>query len=726
MYPDELIFPSSSQKTLSTSPRCERDGSVLNAPSFFQNEHDRGNQFSEPSAFKKHHSCTNHKTSEQQSYILSKISTSDYYDISNSSPHQHQHKSRVRFEVGDMTEHISLTHSMFPDSLTTSYLSGPGQGRDLGNLLGWQQKWRTIGYYLDEFGPPVSEDDTFTPLDPVKNAKRIFGDSLSFRDQAIFRLLGIYRTLPSDIEHYLKYKVGGRYGTAIGNYGRKIDGIDSSAGSSWIVRGPYLLTANHCVVDSTQSPFVQFGQFVSERQLMKMGSTIDSETINPKKVGMLSRIYLRDRLLSLGIVPSHSSADIAYEQFEKFSVRTHNQPHTERDISVLETSGLSKPLNLNLWENGIYRSIQERYELTPNTLWGSIPLLPYSKRNDQYLSSGKNIYLLQSNEATVYGDYRQTLLSYDGVINFPWWNQAISGGNLYFENGSSGGATLETETNQAFAVIKGYWYPGLNAHLVPKEVDNLLSNYEKSLYDPSKYPVFPTYVDWNHIIRSSITGTQHKTLLCPRGMVAAGILGSRETQSDENIGNFGFVCIPFGSSESSATRKEYLFDFARIIATGSVDTARGFVDAGKGSSPIEGERLDTYMNEVVLRQNATSVGLKGYQPSATVERIPQAFSNCPPNYYLRGLSILYDNSKHPMLVRIPALFCENAKGSRSLIHFVPDGPGKLGGIAPGIQASVKNISCPSGHFINGLAFVRDHRYPTILWPLCSEAKRAIS
>ncbi len=666
------------------------------------------------------------------------------------------------------------------DRFSGQRFASPGAGRELARLVGWQQKWRTIGFYLDEFrgAVPINQIN----LDLADTVVTIPNGGNITVAQQLQRIQKIYSQLPQSFLHYLTYKVGARYGRSVGRLQTPRGGFCSS----WLVGGPTLLTAAHCgphwpCLNSPKAPRtlfpdtarvtrnVVFGEYDPENRIMRTGQA----------GGVGGNDYLEGRLRSLGfpeVVYTSSGLQIPRFWQLRTSLKTfgsrvdstsNSRPFQCRDVLLMRASGRSVNYRLNVMDkrSGFPRLVEEELQFLPSFAWGTIPLMneadrkncpsfgptlgveprcpgPGGFRNVKIVPTRK-IYILQSQEAEVYGNKKQTLLSFDGEVakEFLEGNQqkTFVGKDLYWEKGSSGGAILDLLTNRATGVLSE-WAPfmgnvfhpnaGVRTTLVSKNTDDTIARDAKEVYDPERYPHFSLCLSnlFANAMRSSVSEpTEFDTLLCPRGMVAAGVLGSRGRSDRDRMGNFGFVCIPFGGGSSFGAR-QYLFDQARVIATGSRDTGRGLFRR-VGSQPTDGEKFDTYINEVVVRQDLNQrlrdlgFARNVFAQGVTIERTTQSFSNCPPNYYLNGMLVEFDSFQRPMLKRVPLLFCENADQSRLHIREVPQGPDLLGGVSSDGE-QLKLIRCPPGCFIKGLAFQRDRVSATVILPLCAKAQRS--
>lgn len=670
----------------------------------------------------------------------------------------------------------------------------PGRNREFARFAGWKQKWRTIGYYLDEFQEQVPQRDLDPQISP-----------------------GLYNELTHDLAHYLMYKTGARYGRSVAAILRATN--PGAPCSSWLAGGPFLLSAAHCGHSWHRGclarpngfrisgiPRVEysasFDRFGSEDFIVRRNLSVPISD----RARELGETYLEQRLRALGIpqfLPGRPRTAAAHTPFwqrigflDSYSCflesTSNSKPFECRDINIykcdtpmsfkdrsLRHLGIWDPLTssalyqIQVDEEGQRNLVDERVQLPASIIWGSIPIMPQAERRDckhpqsfdtchspidAKIIRGRDIYAVSYNQPEVYtrtsigtSAVEQVLLSYGGTIQQPQWHTAVSksflGQGLYWEGGSSGGVVMDRRTNRAMGVISG-WKPyrdinflrpnaSLDTQIVSSNFDNIRRNYIRSIFEPNRYPPFREYTRSLGSIGNEQGWSIGGKVVCPKGMVAAGVIGSRGPGRSDRIRNFGMTCIPFGGRPPTfynPNPRQYLFDLSTVITTGSSDTVRGSVNfSGRGSSPNLGEELNTYLNEVVVHQRLSDLGINlPFAPNTTIEQYPQAFANCPPNYYLRGVRIIVDRNGSPRFIRIPMLYCANADYSRLHTREVPtEGLGALGATRQDINSvsrqghTIEEVVCPRGNYFVGFSFYRDVDAVKKIVPICARASMAI-
>lgn len=662
---------------------------------------------------------------------------SQFQEIRNLQDKQIEYEGSNEFDSNTQRRGTNIQNisNWLPDVQNSNhYFAGPGLDSGPGRYFGWRQWWRTIGYYLDEFKTEVPKNEIAKNMDA----------NLYTND------------LPHSMPAYLLHKVGGRYGRAIARFPSPICGEKTKKYncSSWLAGGPFLFTSKHCrkMCNENEAVFPVFGNFTFEDELVRTGKTNQNARNNYVENRLISLGLQRKILYPVGVGPNIGRRPRLLNSIARVESPTNGRRLTpseltsrfkctlsgtgdtsefhHRDVDWYRCEPLDVFYDIGVNEDGVYKVVQEKVRLLPSHIWGSVPLITKNERRrscalpflndcdpESIIRNGRHVFILQRNQPAVYGDLEQTLLSYNGRIEPKeiYQEKTFFSKDLYWEGGSSGGAVLDLFRNRALGVLSGSYaslVPNsfLRTEIVPQNYDSALEKYKKEV---AGKPMRTCSGSLSSFIKGRVFKS-FNSISCPQGMVAAGIIGSKGPLTKGRIGNFGLVCLPFS--------KDYLLDQAQVIATGSADTARGvYKPINNGVRTISGESLNTYINEVVTRRQATPNDFLPWISSSrlTVEHQPQVFTMCPPNYFLRSISVQFDPSQSPMLLSIPTIECANHSGQRTVTQVIPEGFSQLGGWSR--WRKTKLFGCSGNCFINGLAFATDGQFPSALLPLCGRA-----
>ena len=205
---------------------------------------------------------------------------------------------------------------------------------------------------------------------------------------------------------------------------------------------------------------------------------------------------------------------------------------------------------------------------------------------------------------------------------------------------------------------------------------------------------------------------------CPPGYAIAGVLGSTVSFKDgtQNLGNFGCVCLPFPTMESSFQKKDsqlvgaYTFGFskARVIASGSIDVSV-HNDFGRSSDFDLYTYLAHYLSSkspyplIEIDQGNLVGGGKGFGEKDLDAEIvrkgyEQDFMMCPPGYFLTDLvTFVTTHGSIEVIEAVAAIGCEHWLTSKK--HYRGPRKGYIGSKSP--HGKLQWLRTPKNYIATG-------------------------
>lgn len=326
--------------------------------------------------------------------------------------------------------------------------------------------------------------------------------------------------------------------------------------------------------------------------------------------------YGRDRLRDLGMA-AWEVDQLDFDDFAEFTCSRHRTYHTSsygyRDVEVWRCD----PNDLGRL-NAVF----------PGDIWGHVHISP-GRRPD-----GRDLYAVTVNRPTSGDQTRRILLSPTGEVNDGDDDCAWDGDydNCFEHNvdtrpGSSGGGIFERSTKRLIGVVNGNGSGPFDAN----ECNAYETNYgaylpasrfmPSSVADPDPLPALTTRAFGGWV--GGYGGT-YRSMSCPAGKMAAGIIGTtyrRDPEMSRRVGNFGIVCVPYRTDRDQAGRSTAHWD---VVVGGSID------HGAAGTYPF-----DVYINETLdaVAGNGLLKPMRWQQQGVTM---------CPPGDFLSGVEAFRD------------------------------------------------------------------------------------
>tara|TARA_B100000609_G_C17219343_1_gene438892 strand:- start:91 stop:1833 length:1743 start_codon:yes stop_codon:yes gene_type:complete len=545
--------------------------------------------------------------------------------------------------------------------------------------------------------------------------------------------------------------------------------------SSWLLGGPWLATAAHC--RTTEYCYLQPWE-----KPPKVTAPIDFGMYTSRKNAIQN---IRERMNALGIPEpqtNKSDQELYTSDLESFLQMTGTTTETQAysygyknqcaDVDYLKLE--TEPIYWSLPRKfkGSFSFDWEETQLYPSDVWGSIPILRDREAlNPKHSSFRKDrrFYVLHVNKLAGSKKREVLITPAEGRLVEPFGLipsalQKPTSHYFYLVNsdwahGSSGGATIDFDSDRAAGVVSGWGLGGYyisatvnnKAIDLPKEgednantkeliyIDNPIrrQSTQASLFSPNIYLGGPqktispksTQTIKNASIETEILPYIPATRFsnwaglrqdrhvqaynCPKGYVSAGLIGSSvftpheipgiESQfwskTDYSFaGNLGTVCLPY--------RDEYEFYHAKVSASGSIATNH--------KQAFQMPFNEYYPSSLYLDAIAPNYPKSKRDPQAReISNLQfQKFGMCAPGYFMTGIKLLLN--KKSRIQSIEAIDCVRKNPPRNWKRvsyyerpFVDLQSKPIIGEKTNTSLTEKHIHCPDGYVVDGIELSKE-------------------
>ena len=468
-----------------------------------------------------------------------------------------------------------------------------------------------------------------------------------------------------------KYKIGARYGRAVG--------LSATACSGFLIDDDIVVTARHCRKDNSNELTFAFGWW--DNVINEQQNTLYLEALQ----------WMKQRYIDLGLTPGQAEAALPEATIiQQWTCRLIEHPAPEgieewdptiphaRDIDYWKCDPITLEIN--------YQDRLHKFHLRPGMIWGhfNVAVQPNKKANDPIYQLGVNTPFPSSGFQTLLSPSGHIQQSQIGCLDD--YQNCFSYLGADARRGHSGGPILDTNKHVVFGVFhgmtwtnpnedgtsyQGYAEDGSEGHNIGTYLDAIAVNL--STKPPVTRPVGATTQPTTWYGRQRTGPSRWRWAgTCPPNTMAAGIIGNTfhypaNPKFDGRLGNLGLICLPHTDEFNTH------FDRGVVVSPNTLVIEQ--------QHPTDGMDFNTYVNEVY-----------GYRFDTNVyER--QHVAMCPPGYYMRGMSMSYDSES---IRQINAIFCEHPESGHRGVTSVYDQFGTQ------IGQNVATPACANGSFITSI------------------------